>query len=561
MTIVSDDLPAHGILQFDPAVISAGESAGTASFTVTRTEGSDGAVTVDYAVTGGTATGSGTDYTLASGTLSFGNGETSKTITVAITDDSVYEANETVIVALSNATGGASIGTSSIATLTIVNNDSSGISGGGGNSGSTAQATTSTSGQITVDGNIVLASSFKTETVGGLIITTVALDDQKTQQKIIQARDKAEVLISVRTGSPDEVTGTLNAQTVRVMQSQNSVLRIDTGSAIYTLPTSKIDMEAIQAWAGEDTKLEDIKVNISVIRSASDTAKIAENTAADGGSSIVVSPVEFLITCTAGDRSTVVNGFNGYVDRMVAIPAGADIKKITTGVVLNRDGSFSHVPTVVVNQGGKYYARMNSLTNSAYLVIWNPVTFKDVESHIFKHEVNEAASRLIIDGLDKGGFGPDIKITRGEFVETIVRALGLLRTDKTTDKFKDVKPGSKYMASAAAAFEYGIAGGYGDGTFRPDRLVTREEAMNLIVRAMKVMGMDTEITDKETSAVLEKYSDGDKVNKIAVKSAAICVKNDIFSGSPNGNLSPAENISRGQTAAVIIRLLKKEALI
>ncbi len=91
--------------------------------TVTRTGGSDGAVTVDYAVTGGTATGSGTDFTLASGTLNFADSETSKTITVSIVDDATYESDETVEVTLSNATGGSSLGTDKVATLTITDDD------------------------------------------------------------------------------------------------------------------------------------------------------------------------------------------------------------------------------------------------------------------------------------------------------------------------------------------------------------------------------------------------------------------------------------------------------
>ncbi|RCX13554.1 S-layer family protein, partial [Anaerobacterium chartisolvens] len=435
--------------------------------------------------------------------------------------------------------------------------------GGDSNRGGSGSGTqpSSIQGQVFIDGKAQTAAIVSSKLSGGRRTTTVALDDKKIQENIGKGKDKSTLLIPASSGSPDEVTGSLNAQTIKVMQLKDSTIQIDTGSVIYTLPASKIDMEAIGAWAGKDTGLQDVKVNISVIKSISDVAKIAENTAADGGCSIVVAPVEFSITCTVGDRSTVVNRFNGYVDRMVAIPEGIDPSKITTGVILNRDGSFSHVPTVVIKQGGKDYAKMNSLTNSTYLVIWNPVTFADVESHIFKDEVNDAASRLIIDGLNDSSFGPDIKITRGEFVETIIRALGLLRTDKTTDKFKDVKPGSKYMASAAAAFEYGIVGGYGDGTFRPERLITREEAMNLIVRAMKVMGMDTEISEQSARSAVEKYADGAEVNKIAVKAAAICVRNGVFNGSSKGNLSPAENISRGQTAAVILRLLKKKELI
>ncbi|GKT33895.1 hypothetical protein ADUPG1_007555, partial [Aduncisulcus paluster] len=112
-----------GTLQFNPTTDSVSEGTATKNLTVTRTGGSDGAVTVDYAVTGGTATGSGTDYTLASGTLTFADSETSKTIAVSITDDGTYESSETVEVTLSNATGGASLGTDTVATLTITDDD------------------------------------------------------------------------------------------------------------------------------------------------------------------------------------------------------------------------------------------------------------------------------------------------------------------------------------------------------------------------------------------------------------------------------------------------------
>ena len=65
------------------------------------------AVTVDYAVTGGSASGGGVDYTLDAGTLVFESGETSKTITALITYDGIYdgESDETIELTLSNLSG------------------------------------------------------------------------------------------------------------------------------------------------------------------------------------------------------------------------------------------------------------------------------------------------------------------------------------------------------------------------------------------------------------------------------------------------------------------------
>ena len=116
--IVAVGTPTPG-LQFSASAYSVDETAGSATITVTRAGDTSAAVSVDHATSDGTAT-AGEDYTAASGTLSFGPGETSKTFAVPITADSVTEGDETVNLTLSNPTGGVPLGTPSTAVLTIV---------------------------------------------------------------------------------------------------------------------------------------------------------------------------------------------------------------------------------------------------------------------------------------------------------------------------------------------------------------------------------------------------------------------------------------------------------
>ena len=114
--------PPAGQLQFSAATYPFLEPDPPLVVTVTRTGGSAGTVTVNYATSGGTAT-SVADFTPASGTLTFGNGETSKTIPVTILDDSVDEPNETFSITLSSPGGGATLGSPTTATVTITDND------------------------------------------------------------------------------------------------------------------------------------------------------------------------------------------------------------------------------------------------------------------------------------------------------------------------------------------------------------------------------------------------------------------------------------------------------
>jgi hypothetical protein len=118
--IGNDDLA--GSMQFSHAAYSAAENGGTATITVTRSNGLAAGVTMNYATSNGTAT-AGLDYQTASGTVTFNGGETSKTFDVTILDDQTYEGDETVNLTLSNPGGGGTTGTPSSAVLTITEND------------------------------------------------------------------------------------------------------------------------------------------------------------------------------------------------------------------------------------------------------------------------------------------------------------------------------------------------------------------------------------------------------------------------------------------------------
>ena len=116
--VVLGDITEHTYTIHDPRVeVSFAAAAGGDSETVTTVEvpvelsaGAPGPVTVDYSATGGTATGGGVDYIMEPGTLSFEPGETSKTISIQVVDDTLEEDDETIELTLSNVTGLAKLG-------------------------------------------------------------------------------------------------------------------------------------------------------------------------------------------------------------------------------------------------------------------------------------------------------------------------------------------------------------------------------------------------------------------------------------------------------------------
>jgi hypothetical protein len=122
LTPCGSTAPQAAVLNFSAAQYTVAENAGTATITVIRSGLVSVPVTVNFATANGTAT-AGSDYTAASGTLSFAANELQKTFNVPITDDSAVESSETVSLTLSNATGTAILGSPSSATLTIQDND------------------------------------------------------------------------------------------------------------------------------------------------------------------------------------------------------------------------------------------------------------------------------------------------------------------------------------------------------------------------------------------------------------------------------------------------------
>lgn len=92
--------------------------------------------------------------------------------------------------------------------------------------------------------------------------------------------------------------------------------------------------------------------------------------------------------------------------------------------------------------------------------------------------VNFASNKGIINGYPDGSFRPDISITRGEFATMLANFLGIVKT-QASSPYTDVY-GHWAAGYITALSQRGIISGYSDGTFRPDRMITRAEAVTMM---------------------------------------------------------------------------------
>ncbi|HYG59819.1 MAG TPA: S-layer homology domain-containing protein, partial [Symbiobacteriaceae bacterium] len=397
-----------------------------------------------------------------------------------------------------------------------------------------------------------------TLTEGDHTTTVVTIDKQKLSEKLEREGEGAVVAIPVQTGA-DRVVGELTGDMVKDMQMKQATLEVKTEAAAYTLPVRRLLIESISSQLGENVDLAKVAVRVQIKKPANDTVKVVENAAKKGTFVIVAPPVEFSVTVAYDGKSVEVSKFDAYVERTVAIPDGIDPNRITTGVVVDADGTVRHVPTRVVVIDGRYFARINSLTNSTYSVVWHPLEFGDVANHWAKLYVNEMGSRMVVAGVGDNRFDPDRDVTRAEFATIIVRALGI-KPAAARAAFQDVRASDWFAGYVAAATEYGILLGYEDGTFRAGKSITREEAMTMIARAMKVAGMQTSIAPSDAQATLAQFADAASFASWSSANAAVAVQHGVIVGS-GGLARPTDNISRAETATIIMRMLQKAGLI
>ncbi|MNI39673.1 Endo-1,4-beta-xylanase A precursor [compost metagenome] len=226
---------------------------------------------------------------------------------------------------------------------------------------------------------------------------------------------------------------------------------------------------------------------------------------------------------------------------------------------IGKDGELLHIPTKVVQRDGKYFAVINSLHNSIYSVIENQGAFSDVTGHWAQSSIENLASRLIVNGNEEGQFQANRTISRAEFISILVRALGIHESDKTAN-FIDVSDNDWYYDTVNIGVEYGLIQGYEKGEFRPDNQVTKQEAMVMLTKALKLAGKDVSISAEQIDIALSSLQDREQLASWAREAAAMNLQEEIVNGY-QGKLAPRSNITRAETVKMIEQLLIKADLI
>ena len=161
--------------------------------------------------------------------------------------------------------------------------------------------------------------------------------------------------------------------------------------------------------------------------------------------------------------------------------------------------------------------------------------------------------RKLMNGISEFLFGPEKPITRAMVVTILHRIAGQPRPQEA-NAYSDVPENVWYTAAVNWASEQGLTAGYPDGTFQPDRKITREEFAVMLYRYEQLTAETGPVSEDALSA----FKDKNKIGSWAVEATAWSVENGILNGTGKGLLEPRSNTKRCQAAAMIQRYLTRE---
>jgi len=116
--------------------------------------------------------------------------------------------------------------------------------------------------------------------------------------------------------------------------------------------------------------------------------------------------------------------------------------------------------------------------------------------------------------------------------------------------FMDVKPGDYYYEAICTAKALGITEGVGNNRFQPESPITRQDMMQLTVKAMQLAGM---LKEKEDISILDQMKDAGQISDYARDSIALLVKNGIVKGN-GGAIMPKAYLTMAEAAVIIYRI-------
>ncbi|WP_246563741.1 X2-like carbohydrate binding domain-containing protein [Paenibacillus montaniterrae] len=396
-------------------------------------------------------------------------------------------------------------------------------------------------------------ASLKTE--NGKTVTEITLNTDGVMQYLETA--DLDAILKVAVNYPaDKVLLQIKGQLLSKLIEKQIAIELHTSEGTLVWSAGQFNMQRILGQLGAVAFDETVHVSFEINQNPALPTEWINSMPATVGS-----PLEMIVSYTKGERHVSHLPYQHYAERMIELDPSIDPGSISTAIVIRSDGSYTHVPTKLMQKNGKNYVEIQSLIDGVYAFVQKKETsFVDIQGHWASSAIEAFADRLIVQGQTAMQFAPDVAVTRAEFTAILARALGLTGT-KEQATFVDIEDTSWALSPVQAAMEYGLINGYSNGSFRPMQTITREEAIAVITRAMGIMELNYSVSNEEAEQWLQSYQDQEQLSVWAKQGMATALKSGIIQGRTSTILAPKAEITRAEIVIMIERLLKQNELI
>ena len=198
--------------------------------------------------------------------------------------------------------------------------------------------------------------------------------------------------------------------------------------------------------------------------------------------------------------------------------------------------------------GGEYYRnKVGKIIDDWNLTQYDNKKFRDVIGHWAEKEIMFLAEKGWISGYSDGTYKPNRPITRAQAAKIISNFLGLTPTNEKIS-FSDVDQNHWAFDVVRLVAQHKIMNGLGDGRFAPEALITRAQMAQILYNA----GFYSQSINNQINS----FSDVDN-NHWAYVAIETMKQEGILNGYADGRFGPNDSVSRAQIAAIIYRLYEK----
>ncbi|TWT07047.1 hypothetical protein FQV26_04330 [Planococcus sp. CPCC 101016] len=172
--------------------------------------------------------------------------------------------------------------------------------------------------------------------------------------------------------------------------------------------------------------------------------------------------------------------------------------------------------------------------------------FSDLEfSNWFYDEILYLIEKNIVQGFPNGSFQPNKNTTRAEAAKMLATALKIPASNKKTE-YSDLSSDHWASSDIAAVTSAGLFNGYADGTFKPNKNITRAEMAKVLALAYNLGATNEQV-----------YKDVPSTHW-ASKSVSGITQNGIATGYPDNTFRPSAATSRAEFSVFLARALNNE---